>query len=177
MKSFKALVVGAACGAFAVAVPLWAPQPTGPLTTFVDGTLASAGAVNANFAAVRDRLDQVAGGAPDYDSGWIAAQASTTNQVVLNHGLGTIPRRFQLMLADAATNPTVVRYADANTQGLSGFASPETTAVTANHVMIGFFSGDYFIYCDANNPTINASGTVTSCTTIESGFMRVLLWK
>ena len=140
---------------------------------FVNGTVADAEEVNANFALLEaesndqdDRISNLEG--PDYVSGWTAI--STDDAVGFNHGLGVIPTRITLQVASSAI-PSSVQIGGAIWKFVDSEGGRGTlvTDVTATDLLVRSGDSDFCGLFDSF-----AAGGSRIC--LASGFVRVLVW-
>lgn len=106
---------------------------------------------------------------PDYDSGWIAANTTTNQNVLINHNLGVYPSRYQIWFSPtAAPGAWIYPMTPFNTGRNSKWAMPEVRESTTQ-MQLGMYSGGYlYAWYDP------VAGTWSAWTT---GYIRVMMWK
>lgn len=147
------------------------------LTTLISLNLYAGPEVATGTPITADSINNIV--KADYDSGWVAVDSSTINSVTLDHNLNVIPSRIQLFVSNMnSDNPArVVRPAPLNSLA-DTYHAPENVALSKTKVMINFFSDDILVLCDTGaNPCIREDGQTETAISIQSGYMRVLLWK
>jgi hypothetical protein len=140
---------------------------------FVNGTVADANEVNANFALLEtesndqdDRISNLEG--PDYVSGWTAISSGGT--VTFNHDLGVIPTRVTLQVG-ASASPDVVYIGGDLWKNLDSEGGRGTlvTDVTAMDLVVRSGTSAFCGVFD----TFAAAGP-RRC--LASGYVRALVW-
>jgi hypothetical protein len=166
-RSFTGMNVafGVGCTIVFTSIIIYASQ-----TLFTDGDIISAGQVNANFTELYNKtyaLETYAN--PAYDSGWVAADSTTTNTITLTHNLGYIPSKVTIYAApdDDSTNVYLANYSSISNNSIG----PESIWMSTTTISITLSSSDYLIFCDASHPC--PAGVTSS----KTGYMKVMLWK
>lgn len=140
MSSIRAFVVPALVGALvAVPVALFAP----PLNVFVDGTVASAPAVNANFQILSDRIAALEGG------------SGMPSGTILPRGTATVPTGFL-----ACEGQSLLR---ADYPALFGAIGTSFGAVDATHFNLPDLRGRFLRGADASSGRDPDAAARTAC--------------
>ncbi len=98
--------------------------------------------------------------APDYDSGWVAANSSSSHTDTFTHSFGSLPSNL-IVYASYTNDNSWARLVNPNSMGLTYWPT-ENTVLTSNNIQINYYSWDWFLYCDSNNPCpvwVNSSET------------------
>jgi hypothetical protein len=131
------------------------------LTTFVNGTIADADAVNANFLEVATEFP-----APHYDSGWVAV--SPNSRLDLTHNLGTQDFSHVTVVGSVNSSGDNALWVNGVTSSGTGQYGNAVQVVNDNTVAVGTYANGGMYIGGANGmPTNNQ----------RANFVRVRLWR
>jgi len=150
---------------------IYKPQSSLPASNAVTGELVYKSSDSSYYYYNGSAWVKQGGGAPDYDSGWFAANNLTSYNVILTHNLGVFPSRIGLWFSP--DNPPSSWIYPLNRlfqyETSWGWIGPNVRLSTSQ-VQLGFYgSGGYLaVWYD----TVGGLWSLWN-----SGYLRVLLWK
>lgn len=116
---------------------------------------------------------QAAGGAPDYDSGWVADNSAMDHYTTFNHNFGDFPSRTEIWFA-TSNNPTVIY--PINWPWIYNYSgNPVTISMTTTQVRFSIVASDVGWLHGVWEP--NRSLPNAGWTFYGSGYWRVKCWK